>query len=129
MQPLQLALGHRVEVDATNALDRARALQPSKENLGCTRIGDRPLPQTTLDLRVGRRLTDTAGCAGRSSGTRCGTPAARLACPTTARTIFGIDYISLKIREGVPVTEVAAHVGHTPKSLTLHTYSHVLVDD
>jgi integrase len=37
-------------------------------------------------------------------------------------------YISVKIREGVPVTQVAAHVGHSRKSLTLDTYSHVLVD-
>jgi integrase len=38
-------------------------------------------------------------------------------------------YISVKIREGIPVTEIAAHVGHTRKSLTLDTYSHVLVDE
>src|SRR5262249_7145743 len=38
-------------------------------------------------------------------------------------------YISLKIREGVPVTEIAAQVGHAKKSLTLDTYAHVLIDD
>jgi integrase len=38
-------------------------------------------------------------------------------------------YISVKIREGVPVTQVAAHVGHSRKSLTLDTYSHVLIDE
>jgi integrase len=37
-------------------------------------------------------------------------------------------YISVKLREGVPVTEIAAQVGHTKKSLTLDTYAHVLVD-
>lgn len=37
-------------------------------------------------------------------------------------------YISVKIREGVPVTQVATHFGHSRKSLTLDTYSHVLVD-
>jgi integrase len=37
-------------------------------------------------------------------------------------------YISLKIREGVPVTEIAAHVGHSRTSLTLDTYAHVIVD-
>jgi integrase len=37
-------------------------------------------------------------------------------------------YISVKVREGVPVTEIAAHVGHARKSLTLDTYSHVLLD-
>jgi integrase len=38
-------------------------------------------------------------------------------------------YISVKIREGIPVTQVAAHVGHSRKSLTLDTYSHVLIDE
>jgi integrase len=38
-------------------------------------------------------------------------------------------YISVKIREGVPVTVIAAHVGHSRKSLTLDTYSHVLIDE
>jgi len=37
-------------------------------------------------------------------------------------------YISVKIREGVPITNIAAHVGHSRKSLTLDTYAHVLVD-
>jgi integrase len=38
-------------------------------------------------------------------------------------------YISVKIREGVPVTEIAAQVGHARTSLTLDTYAHVLVED
>jgi integrase len=38
-------------------------------------------------------------------------------------------YISVKIREGVPITNIAAHVGHSRKSLTLDTYAHVLIDD
>jgi integrase len=37
-------------------------------------------------------------------------------------------YASVKIREGVPVTELAAQLGHARKSMTLDTYSHVLVD-
>ena len=36
-------------------------------------------------------------------------------------------YASVKIAEGVPVTELAAHLGHAKKSLTLDTYSHVLL--
>ena len=36
---------------------------------------------------------------------------------------------SAKIREGVPVTELAAQVGHARKSMTLDTYSHVLLED
>jgi hypothetical protein len=40
-----------------------------------------------------------------------------------------VSYISVKIREGVPVTDIAAHVGHSRKSLTLDTYAHVLIDD
>jgi integrase len=38
-------------------------------------------------------------------------------------------YISVKIREGVPVTEIAAQVGHARTSLTLDTYAHVLVEE
>jgi integrase len=37
-------------------------------------------------------------------------------------------YASVKLREGVPVTELAAQLGHARKSMTLDTYSHVLLD-
>jgi integrase len=38
-------------------------------------------------------------------------------------------YASLKLREGIPVTDLAAQLGHSKKSLTLDTYSHVLIDE
>ena len=38
-------------------------------------------------------------------------------------------YASVQIARGVPVTTVAAQLGHTKKSLTLDTYSHVLIVD
>jgi integrase len=38
-------------------------------------------------------------------------------------------YASVKLREGVPVTDLAAQLGHARKSLTLDTYSHVLIDE
>ena len=38
-------------------------------------------------------------------------------------------YASVKIGEGVPVTQVAAQLGHSRKSLTLDTYAHVLIND
>jgi len=38
-------------------------------------------------------------------------------------------WASVQIARGVPVTEVAAHLGHSRKSLTLDTYSHVLLAD
>jgi integrase len=38
-------------------------------------------------------------------------------------------YASVQIGRGVPVTQVAAQLGHSKKSLTLDTYSHVLVAD
>ena len=38
-------------------------------------------------------------------------------------------YASVKVREGVPVTDLAAQLGHARKSVTLDTYSHVLLDD
>jgi hypothetical protein len=54
VQALELAFRHRVEVDTTNALLGARALQPPKEDLGGTGIGNCALAQTTLDLGVAR---------------------------------------------------------------------------
>jgi integrase len=41
---------------------------------------------------------------------------------------FRHRYASVKLREGVPVTDLAAQLGHSRKSLTLDTYSHVLID-
>ena len=38
-------------------------------------------------------------------------------------------YASVKIAEGVPVTNLAAQLGHSRKSLTLDTYSHVVMRD
>jgi integrase len=38
-------------------------------------------------------------------------------------------YISVQVARGVPITNVAAQVGHSRKSLTLDTYSHVLLDE
>ena len=38
-------------------------------------------------------------------------------------------YASVKVAEGVPVTQLAAELGHSKKSLTRDTYSHVLLDD
>jgi integrase len=38
-------------------------------------------------------------------------------------------YASFKIAEGVPVTDLAAQLGHSKKSMTLDTYSHVLIDE
>jgi integrase len=37
-------------------------------------------------------------------------------------------YASVKIREGIPVTDIAAQLGHVRKSMTLDTYSHVLLE-
>jgi integrase len=37
-------------------------------------------------------------------------------------------YASVKIAEGVPVTDLAAQLGHSKKSMTLDVYSHVLVE-
>ena len=37
-------------------------------------------------------------------------------------------YASVQIGRGVPVTQVAAQLGHSKKSLTLDVYSHVLLE-
>jgi hypothetical protein len=56
LQALELALGHRVEVDTTNALLGTRALQPTKQSLSGTRRRHRSSDGTrTRDLRRGRR--------------------------------------------------------------------------
>jgi integrase len=36
-------------------------------------------------------------------------------------------YASVKVKEGVPATELSAQLGHARKSMTLDTYSHVLL--
>jgi integrase len=41
---------------------------------------------------------------------------------------FRHRYASVKIGEGVPVTDLAAQLGHAKKSMTLDTYSHLLLD-
>jgi integrase len=38
-------------------------------------------------------------------------------------------YASVQMARGVPVTKVAAQLGHSRKSLTLDTYSHVLMGE
>ncbi|HVD65575.1 MAG TPA: tyrosine-type recombinase/integrase, partial [Gaiellaceae bacterium] len=38
-------------------------------------------------------------------------------------------YASVKVKEGIPVTELAAQLGHARKSMTLDVYSHVLLSD
>jgi integrase len=38
-------------------------------------------------------------------------------------------YASVKVREGLPVTDLAAQLGHAHKSMTLDTYSHVLLNE
>ena len=38
-------------------------------------------------------------------------------------------YISLQIARGVPVTAVAAHVGHARQSIARDIYAHVLLDE
>jgi integrase len=38
-------------------------------------------------------------------------------------------YASVKVAEGVPVTDLAAQLGHSKNSMTLDTYSHVMIDN
>ena len=37
-------------------------------------------------------------------------------------------YASIQTKRGVPVTDLSAQLGHAHKSMTLDTYSHVIVD-
>ena len=67
----ELAFRHRVEVHTRSDLGRTHPLQPTKENLSGTRIGNSALTQTTLDLCVRRGLTLSACCAALATQ-RCG---------------------------------------------------------
>lgn len=56
------------------------------------------------------------------------------ACRATGTPLFGLHdlrhrRLSLWHREGVPAAEAARRAGHARSSVTLDTYSHVLVDD
>jgi hypothetical protein len=53
---LQLWLRERVKIHTRSLRLPARALQPTEEDLGGTRIGDRASPQTMFDLCVTRRF-------------------------------------------------------------------------
>jgi integrase len=37
-------------------------------------------------------------------------------------------YASIQVKRGVPITDLSAQLGHTKKSMTLDTYSHVILD-
>jgi hypothetical protein len=47
-----------------NAFVSARPLQPAEENFGGSRVCERTLSETFLDVRVGRGLAVTTRCAG-----------------------------------------------------------------
>jgi integrase len=55
----------------------------------------------------------------------------RRACHSAGITLYSPHdlrhrYASVQIARGVPVTNLAAQLGHTRRSMTLDTYSHVL---
>jgi hypothetical protein len=80
-----------------------------------------------LDDRVPERKV-FVGFSPRHSRTRCGELARRRGSPTTTRTTSDTAMPRSRSRR-VPITNIAAQVGHSNKSLTLDTYSHVLLDD
>jgi integrase len=58
----------------------------------------------------------------------------RRACQAAGLTLYSPHdlrhrYASVQIARGVPVTTLAAHLGHTRKSMTLDVYGHVLLDE
>ncbi|HVI37512.1 MAG TPA: site-specific integrase, partial [Gaiellales bacterium] len=42
---------------------------------------------------------------------------------------FRHRWASLQVKRGVPITEIAAHLGHSQNAITWDVYSHVLLDD
>lgn len=70
-------------------------------------------------MRYGMMVKDPQGCIAASW-------AKKQLRPEIVRAVGGD---AVKIREGVPITNIAAHVGHRRKSLTLDTYAHVLIDE
>jgi hypothetical protein len=88
VQSIELALGHRFELDATNALLCTRAAAANAEDLGSTGIGNSAFAQTAFDLRItgpftlSARGTDTNRVDGNivcnggepAGGLKTGTP-------------------------------------------------------
>lgn len=93
-----------------------------------------PVPAVLLE-----ELADVAFDARRGRVFADATPAAVNAAVARACKVAGIPlysphdlrhrYISLLVKQGVPITTISAQVGHTSKTMTLDTYSHVLLDD
>jgi hypothetical protein len=70
VQTLQLQLRERIEIHTRSGVGRAHRLPPAQQDFGVASRVNGPLTQTTLDLRVARRLTTTHGCAGAEATTR-----------------------------------------------------------
>ena len=91
LQLLQLCLRMRVEIDATNTLLGTRALQPTEEDLGGTRIGDCALAQTTLDLRIRRGAYGYGGLRNKCESMKyvCASTRCRRVCIGPRRRVPG----------------------------------------
>jgi hypothetical protein len=103
---IRVPKGHRVEVDAANALLGTRALQPTQEDLGSTGIRDCALPQATFDLRITRRLTVNAALRGDAFFFAFATQRRALAAAGRAREALAAGPI--RVRTGIPYRHAAS---------------------
>ncbi len=80
-----------------------------------------------------RRVFDGLECRARVTGDAARSVMAR-ACRTAGIARYSPHdlrhrYASIQVGRGVPVTAVAAQLGHSRSSMTLDVYSHVLIDE
>ena len=108
VQMLQLCFRHAVEIH-TRWVVLTGPLQPAQEDLRCARVCDRLLAQTTLDLRITRRLTATATvcaalrlnrAASRASSFvhRCGRALVWSACASAMALVSFSSAVSNRLR-------------------------------
>jgi integrase len=112
--------GERLRVQkARSKTKRARWVPVSAE------LVDEILRATPPDDRAGRVFQGSRAAVERMMGRACQRAGIAHYSPHDLRH----RWASLKVKQGVPITEIAAHLGHSQHSMSLDVYSHVLLDD
>jgi integrase len=77
------------------------------------------------DDQTGRVFTGTAAAVQNAMARACQSTGIAHYRPHVLRH----RWASLQVKRGVPITEIAAHLGHSRQAVTLDVSSHVLLDD
>lgn len=86
---------------------------------------DEILRATPADDRVGSVFSGSRAAVERMMTRACESAGIARYSPHD----FRHRWASLQVKRGVPITEIAAHLGHSQHAITLNVYSHVLLDD